>query len=192
MLTRHDGGRLHMGVLFKEASDLCTDACGTGTVCFRHMTARLQEVADLVRALELQVQAEHNHAVHNKEVADALLKDFEKASNARDAALLQVSEYRAIFGRIVEIIDQEDSEGDALLNVKAALAQKPVGVSPLCEVQVNCHGGRCGKLKPCDDHVEKRICEHKHCQSGKSGCTGGQGSCSCECDECIVIRNIYR
>jgi len=55
MLTRHENGRLHVGVLFKEAADNCTDECGTGTVCFEHMTARLKEVADLLREKELQI-----------------------------------------------------------------------------------------------------------------------------------------
>ena len=54
MIPTHRDGRLHVGVLFQEASDQCTDKCGTGTVCFEHMTSRLKEVADLLREKELQ------------------------------------------------------------------------------------------------------------------------------------------
>lgn len=55
MIPQHQGGRLHVGVLFQEASDRCTDQCGTGTVCFDHMTERLKEVADKMQAMELDI-----------------------------------------------------------------------------------------------------------------------------------------
>lgn len=54
MIPKHDNGRMHVGALFKEAADHCTDECGTGTVCFTHMTERLREVADKIEALESQ------------------------------------------------------------------------------------------------------------------------------------------
>lgn len=50
---------------------------------------------------------------------------------------------------------------------------------------------RCRIDKALGDVADKRICEHKHCLAGANGCTGGQGSCSCKCDDCAVIRNIY-
>lgn len=37
----------------------------------------------------------------------------------------------------------------------------------ICEVQVNCHGGRCGKLLPCENHPPKCICGagyHSSCE----------------------------
>lgn len=56
MLHRHRDGRIHLGVLFQEASTQCTDDCGTGTVCFEHMVKRLQELASYIADLEKKIK----------------------------------------------------------------------------------------------------------------------------------------
>lgn len=59
MITRHEGGRIHVGMLFQEAHDRCIEAhpddSKAAEVCFHCMTERLKEVADLLERSERQL-----------------------------------------------------------------------------------------------------------------------------------------
>ena len=86
---------------------------------------------------------------------DADMKHLVERTMERDAANLQLGEYRAIFGKVVEIIDQVDSEGDALLNIKSALTLKPKSdCRPDCRLCKDAEYGH-----GCSCHTEKRKCE---------------------------------
>jgi hypothetical protein len=65
-LVRHNNGRIHVGVLFQEASNQCTDDCGTGKVCFGHMVERLKEVADYIQTLERKLGISEGNSIERR------------------------------------------------------------------------------------------------------------------------------
>lgn len=86
MIPRHENGEIHVEALVKEAADLCVVNHGTGTICFDHITERLQEVQILVRNLEKTLEREiimnAQYAKGVSQVMQALDEFFDTVASA--------------------------------------------------------------------------------------------------------------